>query len=338
MLVIHQTNLGGHRLEYVKHVLDWANARREQTLLWINGEAEREELVRMLNQVSASRVEFSALSPSRINDLTLNKPSTRHVFLDGDNVLFFLLRNFRQFKKTKVTLLLMRLNPPTSLFDLRAWIVLATKYLMLFCLKLLIDVKICRLTFLQKKRLSFVSSVRDPLPLSNQKLSRPSQKDRAKVIAIIGTIDPRKSVNEAAAAVELLGPGHQLLLKGKVSGNYKDELSKLNQKHKFLIVEDHLLSEGELTQAFVSVDVFLCLQKVNAPSGTLLRALSAGTPTVLAGSKILKLAASLYPDNVVWSALKPGALSSSIEKALRFKANKVQNLPSPSDFTEDLMG
>jgi hypothetical protein len=168
-------------------------------------------------------------------------------------------------------------------------------------------------------------------------MARTSQPKAPKRISIIGTIDPRKSIDEAIIAVRELGPGHQLWLSGRVSESYLDKIHRQIKIHSFIHLEDHHLSEDTMQTSFAETDVFLCLQKTNAPSGTLLRALAAGVPTVLAGARVLRSACAIYPKNVIWSSLNSRSIADSIRLALELDAKPIGNLPKPMDFAEDLM-
>ena len=157
-------------------------------------------------------------------------------------------------------------------------------------------------------------------------------------VGVVGTLDPRKSIELAISAVEKLGEGFELHLVGKVASHFEEELKNLTKDKSFVHLKPGLLSDQELDARIMELDCFLVLQQTNAPSGTLLKALRFGVPVVLGGAKVLRTAAREYPRNVVWTSLTPSQVAISIKKALSKKATPISNLPSAEHFAEDLLG
>ena len=340
MLVIHQTNLDGHRAEYVEHILNWANQRGMESMIWIES-AKLEDLRSRFPPTSLSQLRrVGQISRKVLYELNLDPAKTKIVFLDGDNALQFASNNFLRFRGYKSYFLLLRANRPVGALQIVPWIKFLAKISLaaVFSASPVLSVK--KLVFLNRRSQEFLRGVRDPLYTKSAPASTTVIKNRQHLVkvGVVGTLDPRKSIDLAIKAVEKLGDGFQLHLVGKVSKDFEVELKNLTKDKSFVHLRPGLLSEQELDARILELDCFLVLQQTNAPSGTLLKALSFGVPVVLGGAKVLKPAAKKYLGNVTWTRLHWEDVARSIQQAVSKKATPISDLPNAQHFAEDLLG
>ena len=338
MKIIFQTNLHGHRAEYVHHVLDSEHLRFEKFVVWVK-DCQAEELDQFKGSQRVTRVLSGPFSVEKLKDVLVDKETDSVIFLDGDNELKSVIRIAGKIPGLRTIALMMRLNPPSKI-KIRPGLIWAGKFLVCFLLDRIPGVSIRQLVFLVKPKVSIFGSVRDPLPKSLKSqtpYSSPPHSGKFK-IGIAGTLDPRKNIELAIQAASNLGIDYVLTLAGQVTSTYKEKLFGLIRRQDNIVVRDELLSNEDLNEEIRSSQCFLVLQNMNAPSGTLLRALSLGTPIVLGGAKTLRKAAILFPESVIWTELDPKSLSDAILKTKTMCKNPVLALPTPEDFTLDLLG
>lgn len=337
MIVLIQTNIHGHRAEYVDHAISWAGELGHGALVWIKQATleEAKDRFPLSNVVRDVRVgDFTA---SDLRRLIKMRQVNRLVFLDGDLELTFALRTFWQLMKLKTVFLLMRMNFPSSpRFKTAAIYVI--KYLIVVFLNFLPAIQMKRLVFFKKRPLSLLAQVRDPLPKTEPSVRLSKVSGTMKHVGIVGTLDERKSIDLAISAIKILGDGYQLNLVGQTTESFKPELAKLTSDSSAVRIKDKYLSESEMSSEIASLDCFLVLQKMNIPSGTLLRALDAGIPSVVGGAHVLKLPGVELSDSIIWTKLKASHVARAIEVAVNIRPRSVSSIPRPSDFAADLLG
>ncbi len=338
MIVLYQTNLHGHRAEYLDHAIKWAEKRNEEVVVWVKDCLPADAKIRFPKNQCVQDVLTGPMRLVYLEELNENYKKIRLVFLDGDRELAFGLRNFVRLSKFKPTYLLMRLNMPVQISASELF-VFSLKFAIAFALQLSGAVHIKRLVFLQKAKMHIFSQVRDPLPgrLSETSL-RATESNSIKEVGIVGTLDERKSIGLAISSLPKLGSSVTLNLVGQVTANYKESLQKLvHSSHSVRLLDKHL-SDDELVREISNLDCFLVLQQVNAPSGTILRALDCGIPVVVGGSRVLKLAVRKYPNLVTWTKLREDDLATAIKTALSKTRSRASGLPTPMNFAIDLLG
>jgi glycosyltransferase involved in cell wall biosynthesis len=195
-----------------------------------------------------------------------------------------------------------------------------------------------KMVVLEKSKRKMFGQVRDPLmkPTWSANDSFTYNSDR-KSIGVVGTIDPRKSIDLAVQALEHLGPKFHLKLSGEVTPEYSKDLEILMNQNPKIHLDNRHLSEKEIVEAISSLSCFLVLLQGNLPSGTILRSLSLGVPVVVGGAKVLQKVVAAYPDLAVWTELNPEAIAQSVAKAVQMARIPALGLPTPSDFSEDLL-
>lgn len=340
MIILVQTNLEGHRAEYISHLLSAKQAIGVNFGIWVR-DATVEELRQKYAQIN-SVVAFASgeFSTYGLSQLEAQEKIDRLIFLDGDASLKTMLRNFASLRKVRTQALLLRFSPPSianGWLPILKWIL---KVVSIGIIHAVSKAQFSRLVFVQKSRLGFLGQVRDPLPQIPETAIAPllRVKKEPYKVGVVGTIDPRKNIQLAAESVAMLGMEFELRLSGEVTPTYKSELNELISQHSQVKVLDAILTEEEMTSEIAILECFLVLQNTNAPSGTLLRALSQGVPVVVGGSRILRSAKKHFPDMVVLVSLNSNSVSQGILKTREMSRHKNSLMPTPQDFASDLIG
>lgn len=338
MIVLFQTNIHGHRAEYVDHAITWAGSQPDEVIVWIKDCESAEASSRFARHAKKPKIFTGPLNFVYLDELRTSGKSVRLFFLDGDRELLFGVRNWRKLRWLEPTFLLMRLNAPSK-FSTRELSAFFVKFAVALAMQNLGRAQVKRLVFLHKSKAHLFGQVRDPLPRRVENLAlQVSEPDSIMELGIVGTLDQRKSIELAVASLDKISIPVRLNLVGQVTTNYKEVLQKLVRTNGRVRLVDKHLSEDELMEEVANLDCFLVLQKTNAPSGTILRALDCGIPVVVGGSRVLKLAARKYPSLVTWTKLDQHSLGRAIEKTRQKTKNRVCDLPTPFDFANDLLG
>lgn len=336
--VIVQSNLTGHRLEYIRHVVIELLSRSQNFTIWIESEPSTEDLSNLTQLSKTIRLVTGNFNPRLL--LGNHKSyQLKVLFLDGDRAIRYVLRWPMFFLKTQSTFLLLRLSRPTSFLRVRELAAFLTKGTLAVFVNVLTRSTVKRLVFLRSERGRFFRQVRDPLPSLVQDGSGVKNSRDGSVIrvGIVGTLDPRKNIKLASKAISLLGKPYILRLAGFAGEGYRRELEEMATRNSSLSLNIRSLSEADFISEIQSLDCFLVLQNTNAPSGTLLRALSLGTPCVVGGAPILRKSTAQYSGLVASASLTVESVVKAIKVAVTFERIPALDLPSPSNFAEDLL-
>ena len=338
MILIIDRNLHGHRIEFVNHILSFAKTANEKVALWIEDQDYSSKIETLATNPIVETVLQGAFTISKLRQFISLHRDVQIVFLDGDQGVRHVVRNPWLFRKLTTRILFLRLNRPRlAQGPLRLGKYLLKLLLAVFA-KIAAKARVSRLVFLRKGAKSFFGQVRDPLPVSpdlamvsKDLLGGPVR------VGIVGTLDPRKSVELAIRSTAELGANFQLILAGEVSPSFKDELRRILETHNEVILIDKYLTEDEMSRLISDMDVFLVLQRENIPSSTLLRALSYGVPTVVGGARVLKSCQKEFPELVLASNLSKYCLKKAIIAGSKLHKNPVKDLPRPLEFAQDLL-
>jgi glycosyltransferase involved in cell wall biosynthesis len=339
LIILVQTNLEGHRAEYISHILNSKIASGMRFAIWVrdaNLEALRSKYA---DTESIIAFEVGEVSSIKIQQLQAYEKIDRLIFLDGDAALKAMMRNLGSIRKIPTQGLLLRIAHPSLKAGPKASLSWLAKIGILMTISAVSNVRFSKLVFVHKRNLGVIGQVRDPLPTLRVANKNTSTKEtRLYRVGVVGTLDPRKNIKIAVQATALLGDGYELRLSGEVTESYKEELNRLISEQSHIRLLDAILTEDQMTAEIADLECFLVLQSTNAPSGTLLRALSQGVPVVVAGSRILKRAKRHYPDMIILSRLNSKAVARGIEKTRNLSRHQNSIMPSPEDFTLDLLG
>jgi len=340
--IIYQSSLKGHRPEYVRHVVSYLGSEGYDAYVLIktgeNTEAQAlfKDLPNIISISTGSLGEFLRNDPIKVRQLTTI------VILDGDIELNWLIRNVRSLAQYSFEVLLMRMSRPVHLLDIKAWFALFVKYVLAFAISLFLDVRFSALRFLNLKKSWIFNPVRDPLvgPVaSNQStLTKP----KILQVGLVGTIDPRKSVILAINATEKFRNELQLNLIGKVLPTFEATLAERLSGSPEVFLLDKRLTEEEFNFWTGKLDCLFFLQRTNAPSGTLLRALALGKHCIVGGAPTLLREKSAFPDQITQVRLSKTSIQSALNNILKNGIPSIQKVnpelfPSPSDFARDLL-
>ena len=338
MIVLFQTNLKGHRTDFISFVLQWSESQNSKFAIWVKDATPDEISVAFPISGNTAAHQNGVFSKEGLRALNRVQAVTEIVFLDGDNELGTVLRNLSFFRGIKVRSLLLRLNFPSFLSNPRQLGIWLVKVALILALSVLANVDFRRLTFMKRNPSKLIRQVRDPLPrLPPAFADSIKHERRGYVVGMIGTIDPRKNINLAVQAIAELGDEYSLNLIGEVTPSFKSQLHQLVDNNPRVFLSDEILPEARMSTEISKLDCFLVLLSSSSPSSTLLRALSLGVPSVVGGSRVLRSAHSLFPGSVVLTKLRKKNVANAIRKAVTLDRQAHTNLPSADSFAEDLM-
>lgn len=136
---------------------------------------------------------------------------------------------------------------------------------------------------------------------------------------ILGAVTANKNVPLVVSALEGL-PQSGLLIAGGIEATVRDELEtlvpRLAASGVKVIVRDEIVPDHDFDAAMGAIDALVLAYVHNGPSGTLAKALAAGTRVVGAGSPALKRDAVLAGAGITWCPLDRDALRSDLLRAV----------------------
>jgi glycosyltransferase involved in cell wall biosynthesis len=303
-LVLVEPNPGGHRFQYVRHLV---RAQPDAVVLTSAGATSTPEFASYLGDEPVEALErYSTIEPptrelvSVVADLARERAVDTVVVMDADQALKrWWLEAPRAFRtlpnRPRVIFLLTRYPARLTLGDRLGWLHRISK---------------ASLSELAQARRSLARTVSlagrdDPAPgrlvhrAQDPALCDASSADRAAlrekldlpasaiIVGILGTVSDRKNVPMVAEAVRAVGDGTRLLLAGQldpfVSTWLADQPPALRE---VLIVRDEYLSNEQLDAYVAASDIVSIAQDNNGPSGIMGKALAAGVPVLTAGSLV----------------------------------------------------
>lgn len=338
VIVLFQTNLKGHRADFISFILQWSESQNSKFAIWVKDATIDEIRVAFPISGNTAAHQNGVFSKEGLRSLNRVETVTEMVFLDGDNELGTVFKNLSVFRGIKVRSLLLRLNFPGLIENPRQLGIWLVKVALILALSVLANIDFRRLTFMKRMPSRFIRQVRDPLPRIPPAFAGPRDAGRkGYVVGMIGTLDPRKNINLAIQAIAELGDEYSLNLIGEVTPSFKSQLQELVSNNPRVFLSDEILPEATMSAEISKLDCFLVLLSSSSPSSTLLRALSLGVPSVIGGSRVLRSAHSLFPGSVVLTKLNKKDIANAIRKAVTLERNVQTNLPSADSFAEDLM-
>jgi hypothetical protein len=160
---------------------------------------------------------------------------------------------------------------------------------------------------------------------------------------IIGTVTQNKHADLVASALAGTSDAGScgLLLAGLVDGPVRDQLpgirAELESAGAELRVVDELLSDTDLDAAIGAVDTLVLAYSHNGPSGTLGKALAAGTRIVAAGSPAIREDCAAVPDAAEWVDLDVPQLAGALARARLRPRPEPMVIATEEEFAEALL-
>jgi glycosyltransferase involved in cell wall biosynthesis len=360
--VIVEPDPGGHRFQYVSHVVGRAVTRGDVVLLTSTGAASSTEFQTYLGDAPIKVDErFTDIYPptAEMVDAVVEYCASGDVetvfVMDADKSLKRWWRDAagpmrRLARRPKVVFLLTRYPARLSPFDRIGWMHrIAKGSLSLLAMS---TGTLSRVVSLAGRddmgKGTLVKLVRDPAICGAHSRDRASIRDSLdlpqdrKLVGIFGVISDRKNVPLVAAALELGAPDAQLLLAGQLEPDVATWLEGQPQQTKQRIrVFEGFLSNDVLDLLVAASDVVVIAQNNNGPSGIMGKAVAAGVPVLSAGSKVrarelAALDAGLNAELEVTSLA--GGLRELLSGAHRGARAHAVQLPTAQTFADTLFG
>lgn len=303
-LVLLEPNPGGHRFQYVRHLV---RAEPDAVLLTSTGATSTPEFQSYLGDLDVEALElYSEPEPPTADmvavlaDFARTHPVDTVVVMDADQSLkrwwLDAPRAFRGLpRKPRVVFLLTRYPSRLTWSDRLGWLHRVSKSSLseLAQARGVLDraVSIAGRDDTSPGRL--VHRVQDPAICEASAVDRPALRDKLDLppddvlVGILGAISDRKNVPMVAEAVRRVGGPVRLLLAGGVEPFVADWLAAApDGLREHLIVRDEYLSNEALDSYVAACDIVSIAQNNNGPSGIMGKALAAGVPILTAGSVV----------------------------------------------------
>ncbi len=305
--VIVEPDPGGHRFQYVSHVVGRAAQMGDVVLLTSVGAESSAEFQTYLSGATIKVDErFDSIYPPthQIVDAIAEYSASGDVatvfVMDADKALKRWWRDAppvlgRLTRKPRVIFLLTRYPARLSPFDRIGWMHRVAKATL--ALLAMARGSLDRIVSLAGRddfgKGTLVKLVRDPAICTAHSRDRAAIReslglppDRT-LIGIFGVISDRKNVPLVAAAVEAASPDAQLLLAGQLEPDVADWLAaQPDATRERIRVFEGFLSNDVLDLLVAASDVVTIAQNNNGPSGIMGKAVAAGVPVLSAGSKV----------------------------------------------------
>lgn len=303
-LVLVEPNPGGHRFQYVRHLV---RAEPNSVVLTSTGATSTPEFASYLGEENVEVLErYSTAEPptgelvSVVAGLARERDVDTVVVMDADQSLKrWWLQAPRAFRslphKPRVIFLLTRYPARLTMRDRLGWLHRISK-------ASLSEVAQARGVLARTVTLAgrddsapgrLVQRAQDPAICEASAVDRPALREKLGLpaeevlVGILGTISDRKNVPMVASAVASVGGDVRLLVAGQLEPDVARWLSGQNRSLlDRLIVRDEYLTNEKLDSYVAACDIVSIAQDNNGPSGIMGKALAAGVPVLTAGSLV----------------------------------------------------
>jgi glycosyltransferase involved in cell wall biosynthesis len=304
MLVLVEPNPGGHRFQYVRHLVRY---EPDSVVLTSTGATATPEFAAYLGDVPVEVLErYSQPEPataemvSVIAGLARERSVDTVVVMDADQSLkrwwLEAPRAFRDLpRRPRVIFLLTRYPARLTFGDRLGWLHRVSK-------ASLAEVARARGVLARTVSLAgrddrspgrLVHRVQDPAICEASAADRPALREKLDlpaddvIVGILGAISGRKNVPMVASAVAAVGGAARLLLAGQLEPDVAAWVSSQPASVRSrLIVRDEYLTNERLDAYVAACDIVSIAQDNNGPSGIMGKALAAGVPVLTAGSVV----------------------------------------------------
>ena len=317
-LLLIERHYDGHRLFYIRLLVEYASRRDMSITLMLSDGAERR--VEFVQQLLPLRSQFQLISTAKLalKDLedASRKISARNVVIpDGDAIATRLALRGGWKGSGRVTTLVMR-ERATSLSRLpgASALKMATKSALIFLGSKSRRVRIVILKSPVWSGKSPYVTVVDPVAISCSEVDIDSIRAKLNLdpdtvwFGVVGRINAGKRIDLIVRAISRLEKGNYgLAIVGKTTSESDGLLRDVKifaREHGIRV--KHLgsfLSDGELDAALTVVDYNVIVRSNESPSGILGKTLALGLKSVVAGTQQLKQYSLRFPNNVFWSEL-----------------------------------
>ncbi|MDQ4054998.1 MAG: glycosyltransferase [Actinomycetota bacterium] len=343
----------GHRFYLVRVVVEAALARGDSvTLLTKDHPETREHLLVHLGHLLESVELQEVVDPtwSNVERTADAVGATTTVVPEADGYLAALLRRRGWRGPGGLSLLIMRAQVPRAGGLVRWALRNALKVVIMSLIALLPRVRFRVLRSPLWRGRSVWGPAYDPVGLT----STPEEVEKLRSdwtlhgdhywFGVLGALTPNKNLPMVVAAVCRVAQQDRvaLLVAGKMSEEVEADLPQLRMQLDRAGVEtrivNRVLHDVELDAALTAVDCLVLAYGHHGPSGTLGKAMAAGTRIVAAGSSVLRQDCDAAPDAAEWCRLEPAQLTQALLRAARAGSPAPASLSGEPEFANELLG
>jgi hypothetical protein len=308
LTVLVEPDPGGHRFQWVSHVVKGLAPTDDVLLLTSTGATATDAYANFLAPLGITTVErFAGIYPpvrevgEAIAEVHRRRPLRRYVIMDSDQMVkrWWLVapKELRARRDGPEGVLVMTRFPPRLLPDAHLMWLRGTKSLLTMLAMARGSVQ--RMAYVagrdQVRQGLLFKRLRDPALSREHARDRAALRDRyglpqdRRLVGILGLIDARKNVPLVGDAAFAAGPEVDLLLAGGCSDDVLEWVSALPPDRRARVhVRDEFLSDGDLDGYTAACDVVTIVQQNPGPSGIMGKAQVAGVPVLSAGSAVRK--------------------------------------------------
>lgn len=266
---------------------------------------------------------------------------------DADQSLVPLLRARGWHGPGRLSLLVMRPTVTRTGGHLRHLVVRLAKLVAMLAVLALPRVRMRVLrSGLDRKRLSVWKPAYDPVspPAPAEAASALKQRwglDQDRFwFGILGAITANKNLPMVAEALRGVADAG-LLVAGGIEPAVREQLDSILEPLEAsgvrVVLHDEVVSDEDFDAAMRAIDALVLAYMHNGPSGTLAKALAAGTRVVSAGSPALRRDAEVSGGAVTWCPLEPEALRAAMTDAVSHGRIPARMIATEREFTGSLL-
>jgi hypothetical protein len=349
-ILVVEPNPTGHRLVYVRLIVEHARALGRDVRVALGRDADRTpeyalhlaglDLGPTLTASSKDLAELRALASSSHADLV--------VVPDGDAVALTLGRGGRWDSPATLSVLVMRGTAQPSKRPMLNLPRRLARRALLLAASARPNVRVHVLATGWRPPRSLIPTAPDPISFSASSNDRLQLRERLGLnpdrywFGVLGAIDERKNAEMVARAV-LASPSRRqgFIVAGPIRESVLRNLNALAPRFSAAGIElrlvDRVLSQHELDEFVLACDCVVIAYATEFPSGIFGKALLAGTRTITAGSRWLRADSRQVPDHAEWVPLDVKSLSGAMARALDSDRPEPYELPSPYAFVGKLL-
>lgn len=323
-ILIAEPNHSGHRLYYVRLIVDEVVARGDVAIVGVGSGATSSEEWQLHLQKMASRLEVvqcESVTRRVVAELAASTFADHVIVPDGDAIISEIGRSRKWAPHATLTALLMREHGQPSRVPGMALLKTNAKRLLVASANSVrgVHVRVLKSSLWAGK----VSprTLRDPVSLaaSGDELRKAAAQwalDSGRYwFGIVGAITQRKNISAVANALIARGGGPLgLVIAGKFSPEVASQIAVLIdelQEHGVAVrIHDRLLSDLELDSMVAAVDCVVLAHSNEGSSGIMGKAAVLGTRVAAAGARSLQVDCAALPHLAAWAPLSEPELSS----------------------------
>ncbi|WP_157359104.1 hypothetical protein [Arthrobacter sp. Soil782] len=356
-MVIVEPNFTGHRLYYVRLLVEEAARRGNDVFVILTEEAihSAEYEVQLAPLIEQFRLRFlpqrgTPLDLIKLRELSVGLVADVLVVPDGDGLARKMATSVRWRGPGTLNVLVLREKAQSNRIPGRAVVVNIAKWLIHHWADRASDANIVLLKTALWQGRSSLTTANDPVTLRVTAQSVGKLRDEWGLttpqhwFSVLGFVDKRKNLPLVLRSLSGLKSGRRigLLIAGKCAPEVLEEskpfLGQLRAAGAKVVLLDRFLTENELDSAVAAVDTVVMAHSNEGSSGLFGKAVAAGTGIVAGGAKTLRRELAASPGLGEWAPLNQGDLSVALKRALDRRGPGHPRALGTDSFTSPLLG